>query len=108
MERLTMATQPHEGGVCVTLTGELDLAEAYEFDAQMLEIEALEPASILLDISELRFVDSAGLGRIIAVHKRSRQANRKLVLTRGQKPVQRVLAIAALDHVLEFAPAPAP
>jgi anti-anti-sigma factor len=107
MERLTMATQADGGGVRVVLTGELDLAQAYEFDARMREIEAQAPERIVLDISELLFVDSAGLGRIMAVHKRSRLAGRPLILTRAPRAVQRVLAVAALDHVLEFESPPA-
>jgi RND superfamily putative drug exporter len=105
MPRLTVATEPQDDGIRIILTGELDLACAYTFDARLREIEDREPAFILLDIRDLTFVDSAGLGRILAAHKRGRQAGRKVMLTRGTNTVQRVLAIAAVDQILEFAPA---
>ncbi len=107
MRRFAMAVEPHEGGVRVALSGELDSVCAYTFDARLRDVEEREPPFILLDLRQLDFVDSAGVGRILAAHRRARTAERPLRLTRGTKTVQRVLAITALDQVLEFEPDPA-
>lgn len=107
MRRFAMAVEPQEDGVRVVLSGELDSVCAYTFDARLREVEERGPEFILLDLQELDFVDSAGVGRILAAHRRARLADRPLRLTRGSKTVQRVLAIAALDHVLQFEPEPA-
>ena len=103
-----MTAEPDGAGVRVALSGELDLVCAYTFDARLREIEAREPEFILLDIRELSFVDSAGLGRILAAHRRNRQAGRRILLTRGSKTVQRMLAIAAVDQIVDFVPDPDP
>ncbi len=107
MRRFAMAVEPEEGGVRVALSGELDSVCAYTFDARLREVEERAPAFIVLDLRGLHFVDSAGVGRILAAHRRARLADRPLRLTRGGKTVQRVLAIAALDQILEFEPEPA-
>lgn len=107
MRRFTMAVEPEEGGVRVALSGDLDSICAYTFDARLREVEERDPQFIVLDLRELSFVDSAGVGRILAAHRRARQAGRPLRLTRGSKTVQRVLAITALDQVLEFESEPA-
>jgi anti-sigma B factor antagonist len=104
MPRFDMLVEPDETGVRIVLSGELDLGCAYTFDARLREIEERLPGSILIDLDDLSFIDSAGVGRILAAHKRARTSGRPLKLTRGSKTVQRVLAIAALDQVLEFAP----
>lgn len=106
MRRFAMSVEPHAGGVRVVLSGELDSTCAYTFDARLREVEERGPDFIVLDLRQLDFVDSAGVGRILAAHRRARQAERKLRLTRGSKTVQRVLAITALDQVLEFEPEP--
>ena len=107
MRRFAMAVEPEEEGVRVVLSGELDSVCAYTFDARLREVEERGPGFVLLDLSGLHFVDSAGVGRILAAHRRARLAERPLRLTRGTKTVQRVLAIAALDQFLEFEPEPA-
>lgn len=107
MSRLDMLVEPDARGVRIILRGELDLSCAYTFDARLREVEERGPDAILLDISDLDFCDSAGVGRILAAHRRARHTGRPLRLTRGSKTVQRALAIAALDQVLEFVPEPA-
>jgi anti-anti-sigma factor len=101
-----MTVEPLGDGVRVALGGDLDMISAYTFDARLRDVESRAPEHILLDIRELNFVDSAGLGRILAAHRRGRTCGRSVRLPRGTKTVQRVLAIAAIDQVLEFAPEP--
>ena len=107
MHRFAMSVEPQAGGVRVVLSGELDSVCAYTFDARLREVEERDPEFVLLDLQDLDFVDSAGVGRILAAHRRARAAERPLRLTRGTKTVQRVLAIAALDQILQFEPEPA-
>jgi anti-anti-sigma factor len=101
-----MTVEPFARGVCVQLSGELDVACAYTFDTRMREVEERDPHLILLDLRRLGFMDSAGLARILATHRRGRRAGRRVVLTRGSRAVQRVLALAAVDNVLEIVAEP--
>ena len=104
MAPLEIITEPCVGGTRVALRGELDFANAYRFDARLREVESREDAMILLDLSSLAFMDSAGIGRLLSAHRRATKAGRRLVLTRGSRTIQRLVALAALDQVLEFAP----
>ena len=106
MHRFAMTVEPLGDGVRVVLDGDLDMLCAYTFDARMREVEGRDPEFILLDIRGLNFVDNAGLGRILAAHRRGRNCGRPIRMTRGSKTVQRVLAIAAIDQVIEFTPEP--
>lgn len=91
-----------DDAVLVALTGELDLSRAYTFDEEMRRLEAQRPEVIVLDLRELNFVDSAGLGRVLALHRRARRDGRRLVVVRGCRAVQRLFAITALDVRLEM------
>lgn len=56
----------------------------------------------MLDLRELRFMDSCGLSRLLAARRRARRCGRRLLLVRGPAAVQRLLALAALGEVFEM------
>jgi anti-anti-sigma factor len=94
------------GAVSVALRGELDLEHAYTFDEELKRAEAVQPACICLDLRELTFLDSSGLARLVAARRRAHRAGRRLVLVRGPAPVQRVLALTAMEETFELINAP--
>lgn len=106
MPQFEMTVEPFDEGVNVEINGELDITCAYTFDSKLREVEEREPRTLLIDVRGLEFIDSAGMARILAAHRRARRAGRRLVLTRGSRSVQRVLSLAALDDVLEIVPEP--
>jgi anti-sigma B factor antagonist len=88
--------------VCVALSGELDFSRAYTFDAEMLRLESSKPSSIVLDLRSLNFLDSAGLGRVLALQRRAKRDGRRLVVVRGCRAIERLFALTALDTRLEM------
>jgi anti-sigma B factor antagonist len=90
------------GAVSVALHGDLDLENAYSFDAQLRRLEADHPPCLILDLRELTFVDSCGLARLLAARRRARREHRRLVLVRGSAAVQRLFALTALDEAFEI------
>jgi anti-sigma B factor antagonist len=103
MRGLALRIDQLEGNaVRLTLRGELDLEHAYSFDEELRRVEALDPDVICLDLRELLFLDSCGLGRLIAARRRARKAGRRLVLVRGSATVQRVFALTAVDEAFEM------
>ncbi len=91
-----------QDAVKVGLSGELDFARAYTFDEEMRRLEATKPATIVLDLRELHFVDSAGLSRVLALQRRATRDGRRLMVVRGCKSIERLFALAALDTKLEM------
>ena len=66
----------------------------------MRRLEQRRPRLIVLDLRRLGFLDCAGLGRILALHRRARRADIRLVVVRGSKPVRRLFALTAVESVL--------
>jgi anti-sigma B factor antagonist len=87
--------------VRVSLRGELDLEHAYTFDEEMRRVEGARPSCLVLDLRGLSFLDSSGLARLLAANRRARREQRRLVLVRGTKTVQRLLQITAVGHHFE-------
>src|SRR3712207_2211282 len=90
--------QLRPGVMCVEVTGELDLSRAYEFDRDLQSAEAPEVRTIVVDLRGVSFVDSAGFARILAARRRAEQAGRRFAVLRGCRAVERLAAMAALDH----------
>src|SRR5262245_34172181 len=59
-----------DGAVVVSLAGELDLYNAEEVRGALLEAGAGEPSVLVIDLEEVRFVDSTALGVLIEARSR--------------------------------------
>lgn len=88
------------------LRGELDLLGAPLLQEAIDTAEAEAVAITVLDLSDLQFVDSAGLRVILAAHERSRQNGRELALTPGGEQVQRLFTIAGVNDRLRIIDSP--
>jgi anti-sigma B factor antagonist len=99
--RLTRELLP-SGAVRIALRGELDLDHAYAFDEQLRHVECSRPPCIVLDLRELTFMDSCGMGRLLAARRRARKAGRRLVLVRGGRAVQYLLAVSGMEEAFEI------
>lgn len=83
----------------LSLTGEIDLANAAEVEQQLRRIEATDAELILVDLAGVSFIDSTAIKVLIAAAARSRADNR-LVLMRPAPAVLRVLRIAGVADLL--------
>jgi anti-sigma B factor antagonist len=90
------------------LGGELDLYSATALDDAIVKAEGEKWPCVCLDLSELDFLDSAGLRVIMRTHARSQKDGRRLVLRRGPEAVDRVFRLTRLDRELEWDDEPAP
>ena len=102
MAPLQITEQIEEEAVRLTLTGELDLSNAYSFDRRVLDAEATHPRVLMIDLRGLTMLDSAGLARLVSAQRRARRGGWRLVLVRGGRTVQRVLQTTRLDELLEL------
>ena len=58
-----------DGTVVVSLAGELDLYNAEEVRSALLDACAAEPAALVVDLEEVRFIDSTALGVLIEANR---------------------------------------
>lgn len=86
----------------LALIGELDLYSTPRFDDAVVEAEGEKWPCLCLDLTELEFMDSAGLRLIMRTHARAEQDGRKLILRRGPDTVDRVFRLTGLDRELEW------
>ena len=86
----------------VALKGELDLSTVGKVQDELSRVEASSPAIVVLDLSNLTFLDSTGLRCLVTADERAREAGRRVVIVRGPEAVQRVFSITRLEDRLEM------
>jgi anti-sigma B factor antagonist len=86
-----------DGAVVLSLAGELDLYNADEVRAALLEACADEPAMLVIDLEQVRFIDSTALG--VLIEGRSRLADRGgFRLAAPGLETRRALEVSGLDR----------
>jgi anti-sigma B factor antagonist len=83
-------------GTVVTLTGELDLASAPELSARIDALLAAGQTRLVIDLGELTFCDSTGIGILIRANNGCQQRNGYLRLAAPNHNVARVLDVVGL------------
>jgi anti-sigma B factor antagonist len=93
----------HEGATFrLLLSGELDLSTAPELLAQIQGLASRGLPDLVLDLSELNFVDSAGLYVFITLQKRARAEQTKFVLVSPRLQFVRLTELAGLRDYFDF------
>jgi anti-sigma B factor antagonist len=82
------------------VVGEVDVASSPTMRARIAEMIDDGADTIVLDLTEMTFIDSSGLGVLVGALKRVRELDRKdLVLTGLQGPPRRVFEITGLTEL---------
>lgn len=90
--------EQREGAVVVRLGGELDLYNADEVRAALMEAAESGAGRIVIEMSEVEFVDSTTLGVLVEV--RSKVGRDGLLLAAPQLETRRTLQVSGLDRHL--------
>jgi anti-anti-sigma factor len=88
----------------VMLSGELDMATAPQLE-EALSDAARGSVAVILDLSELEFMDSTGLQVIVRARALLEEVECRLVLVPGGRQVQLMFEITGVERHLEFATA---
>lgn len=93
-------------GVVVHCRGELDIASADMLREALRDTDTQVP-TVVLDLREVTFIDSAGVSALVGEHNRARTRGFRLALAVGGAPrIERVIALSGLKGVLELVEVP--
>ena len=96
---LELTVSEHEGETVVRAAGELDVNTAPELREQLTRLIGEDPRRIVVDLSEVSFVDSTALSVLVSALKRLRQADGDLELAAPNPSVRRVFEITGLTRL---------
>jgi anti-anti-sigma factor len=92
-----------ENGSCVILAlfGELDVASSTALEAELAR--ARERECVIVDLRELDFIDSTGLGVLVKEHRHAQENGGRLAVVRGTGQVERLLSLTGLADQMPVA-----
>jgi anti-anti-sigma factor len=91
----------HDGTTILKLTGPLTILTMFGFQH---ELRATTPAVLIIDLSEVPYMDSAGLGVIINSYVSAQDHGRKLLLAGVNERVKALFEMTKVQGVLTCFP----
>lgn len=98
---LSLATRDERGWRIVSLTGEIDVITAPRLREHLAGACAAE-AGIIVDLTHVDFLDSAGIGVLVGALKRARARGRTLHLVCPRHRIREVLTATGLARVFRI------
>ena len=97
-ELLSLEIEAENAGTTVRVAGEIDLETA----PRLRECLVLLPGDVVVDLSEVSFVDSQAIGLLVAEHKRRVAVGERLAVTGSSPMALRAFEITGVDQVLDL------
>jgi anti-anti-sigma factor len=86
----------------VSLRGELDLSGVDRAREAIEQAESGSTGLVVLDLSELDFIDSTGLEVVLRAARRAHDEGRRLIVQRPSRYVKRLFEMTAIDQSLDI------
>ena len=99
---LTLRSHARDSTIEVTVAGNLDMAAALQLETRLDALLAAgDVQAVQLDLAQVGFVDSSGLGALLAVRERANQVGIDLAITRISDRVRRILDLTGLADIAD-------
>jgi anti-sigma B factor antagonist len=97
---LSVAVREQERTTVLSLDGELDLASCAALERELERVQSSRSQRLVLDLSELTFMDLSGLRVIIAAHRQAERGGKRLVLAHVRPSIMRLLELTRATDLL--------
>jgi anti-sigma B factor antagonist len=88
--------------VTVALHGEIDVLNVDQVRKSLVEALAGSPSKIIVNLAELSFIDSTGLGALVFGFQRARDQGIAFELARPSSGVRQILVLSGLLEVVDL------
>lgn len=99
--RLDLHTTTEDRSTVVAAKGDIDLSTASTFRDHVLDAIDVDPMRLVLDLSNVGFIDSTGIGVIVLVRRKVRVRRGELHVVVSRR-VRAALRLAALEQALNL------
>ncbi|MFG6121389.1 MULTISPECIES: STAS domain-containing protein [Thalassobacillus] len=99
---LTIDVTNKEHKSVVTLSGEIDAFTAPKLKEELLPLTKDEGKTVEVDLNNVNYMDSTGLGVFISALKSTKEHNSELKLVHMQERVHRLFKITGLTEIMNI------
>lgn len=86
----------------VSIEGELDVSSADKLKDQLHKIVDEKMLDVKIDLTNLEYIDSTGLGVIIGVLKKLRVNEKEIYILNPRSNVKKIFTITGLDKIFKM------
>lgn len=97
--QVTVSTDERPSGIVVTVAGVVDASTLPDVSSALTDAQR-DGRTVYVDLSAVTFMDSRGLGALIAANERSREGAAAIRLHAPSDAVRRLLTISGVTAVL--------
>lgn len=87
----------------LAVTGDLDMLTSPRLAAALEEVADAGPRTVVVDLSKVDFLGSAGLAVLVSAHERA-ESRGKLRIVASARDTQRAFSMTGLDDLLDLYP----
>jgi len=88
-----MKIQVDRNAALISMSGEFTFTDHVPFKQMMDEMFAIKGNAVVLDLSKLDFIDSAGLGMLLLARDEAKKNHRELILRQPSGQVKRMFGV---------------
>jgi anti-sigma B factor antagonist len=103
-DEIVTRLDPDAGTTTVALLGEVDVLTVDQVRVALEQALSGRPREIVVDLSELAFIDSTGLGALIFGFQRARDAGIGYRLAHPSRSVHQILTLSGVLEVVQLTP----
>lgn len=93
-----------ESSYLIALAGDFDLHSGPEFERRVLEAIGRGATELLIDLTEVSFIDSTTIGILMRTRKRLAPIGGRVQVVTADRNILRLFEITALDRMFEIYP----
>src|SRR6202020_2102617 len=105
-ENFSVEVRNEGHAVGFAVEGELDLASSPTLEQELDQDRDADVEPLIVDLRELRFMDSTGLHALVKANKRATEAGRRFAVVKGGAQSQRLLSLTGVAELLIVADSP--
>src|SRR5438270_4267374 len=99
-DNFRVQVRSEDRAVVLAVEGELDLASSPTLAQELDRVRDADVDLLIVDLRELRFMDSTGLHALIKANKTATDAGRRFAVIQGGAQIQRLLSLTGVGELL--------
>lgn len=102
---LLFDVKPEENYILLKVHGEIDLYNAKQLKDQVADAsdDIDGPVNLILDLQDVKYIDSTGLGILIGIKRRCAEKEHHLVLLLDSQRIMNLFKITGLNNIFPIA-----
>ena len=86
----------------VNVSGQLTVSDQVAVGEMIQKVLQSSSSRIVVDLKNLEFMDSSGLGMLLVLHDKAKSANATVIISRPEGKVRKMLELACFDTLFTF------